>query len=102
MSVVVPVIPDVRSVAWMIAVPVATEVTMPVPAMPGVLRTVATAGFNEVHVTKVVRSWVAALANIPVAVNWWVNPGVMLGEAGVTVMDESRSTVSDVVPVKVE
>ena len=42
----------------MTAVPVAIEVTTPLPmmSMPGVLTTVATAGFNDVHVTKFVRS----------------------------------------------
>jgi len=73
--------------AVMVVEPAATAVARPEAVM------VAAPVFDELQVTNVVRSWVALFDSVPLALNCWLVPMAMLGEAGVTVMDDSAATV---------
>jgi hypothetical protein len=78
--------------------PATTAVAIPVVAI------VATVVLVELQVTVAVRSAVELSEYVPVAVNCWVAPTVLLGLAGVTAMDESVGVVVGVavaVPVLV-
>lgn len=78
----------------MVVLPEATLVADPELAI------VATAGFDELHTTEVVRSCVLLSLNVPVAVNCLVVPTAMLAFAGVTASDTNVApvTVRDAVP----
>ncbi len=78
--------PETPRVALMVAEPAATAVAL--PREPEALLMVATALFDELQVTNVVKSWTKPSENVPVAVNCWVEPTTALGPAGVTVMDK--------------
>jgi hypothetical protein len=60
------------------------------------LLTVATDGFDELQVTRVVISWVVPSEYVPVAVNCRVNPTCTVGLAGVTVMEERIAAAATV------
>lgn len=79
------------NVAVIVVVPVAWAVASPL--VPSVLLMVATAVFDELHVTAAVASRVAVLfLQVPVAVNCCLAPMATLVVAGVTAcMDESDS-----------
>ena len=67
-SVAVPTCPVAGSSAVIVTGPPAvTEVATPLD--PAALLMVATAGFDDVHVTNVVRSCVVKSENVPVALN---------------------------------
>ena len=68
------------STALMVAVPDATPVAKPL------LLTVATEGADELQVTKPVISPLGPTANVPLAVNCWVDPMDMVALLGATVM----------------
>lgn len=74
-----------------VAVPAATAVTNPLD--PKVLLIVATPVFDELHVTTVVMSWVVLSENVPVAVNWPVEPFDMTRLLGRIAIE---TTVADV------
>jgi hypothetical protein len=80
---VVPVAPP--HVAATVVVPVASDVTRPLE--PAVLLICATDGDEELQDADVVKSWIELSKNVPVAVNCFVDPTVMMGSAGVTEMD---------------
>lgn len=79
-AVTVSVVVAVNSfaVALIVAVPAATPVASPVEL------TVATAAFDEVHVTPEVSAPVAPLLKVALAVNCWVAPTAMLAVVGIT------------------
>ena len=81
-STVEPVAPNV---ALIVLVPDATAVASPLD--PEALLMVATALFDELQDTSVVRSRTEPSGKVPVAVNCWVAPATALGVAGVTEMD---------------
>ncbi len=68
-------------VAVMVAVPAVRAVTTPL------LLTTATEVSDELQVTSLVISPPGAPANVPLAVNCWVDPVGMIGLSGVTVME---------------
>jgi hypothetical protein len=88
-SVVVPETPE--KVAVITVEPAATAVTNPltVPAVPTVAMVVSV----ELHVAKVVRSWLAPLVKVPVALSCWVVPMAMEGFAGVNAIDANPAEV---------
>jgi hypothetical protein len=91
-SVVVPeILPGIGSVTGKVAVivvdPVTTAVAIPVVAI------VATVVLVELQVTVAVRSAVELSEYVPVAVNCWVAPTVLLVLAGETAIDESVGVV---------
>src|SRR5262245_65472924 len=77
---VAPLMPLAPSVAVMVVVP--TAMLLARPRLPEVLLTTATDGFEELHVTEVVRSWVVPLLYVPMAVNCWLVPSAMEGLVG--------------------
>jgi hypothetical protein len=58
------------------------------------LLTVTTAGFEELHVTAPVRSWVVASLYVPVAVNCCVVPSAIEEAAGVTAIETRTAAVT--------
>jgi hypothetical protein len=86
------------NVAVIVAVPVATDVAKP-SAVPE-LAIVATAVFDELHVTEFVMFWLVLSVYVPLAANCSLAPRTMLGDGGVTVIDFSAAavTVTLVVP----
>src|SRR5580693_700761 len=66
----------------------------PTPFARPALEMVAALAVNEVHVTEPVMFCVLASENVPVAVNCWVAPFVILGLAGVTAIDDSVGPVT--------
>jgi hypothetical protein len=84
-NVVLPAIP--LSVAEMLVLPALTPVASPPLVM------VVTPVLEEVQVTDPVRFWVLPSEYVPVAVNCWVPPAVIVGLAGVTVIDDNVTTV---------
>jgi hypothetical protein len=85
-STVLPVTPF--NVAEIEEVPTAAVVARPAAVI------VAVDGVAEAHVTLLVTFCVLLSLNVPVAVNCWVAPLVMLGLAGVTAMDCSVAAVT--------
>src|SRR5262249_58538459 len=75
-------------VALIFEVPVALAVANPAAEM------VATEVVAEAQVTWPVRSCVELSVNVPVAVNCWVVPLVMLGLAGVTAIESRAASVT--------
>ena len=67
----------------MVLVPDPTPLAIPAPVM------VATAGFDELQLTVLVRFWVLPSLYVPVAVNGCVVPVTIDGLAGVTAIDDS-------------
>jgi hypothetical protein len=96
-SVVLPDLLPVATdeVAVITDVPAVTPVARPLPLM------VAIPGVPEVQVTALVKSTVVASENVPVALNCWVWPLLIVGIKGVTAMELKVTlvTVSVVVPV---
>lgn len=88
--VVEPVIP--LKVALMVVEPVATAVAVPA----GVI--VAHPGFDELQLTRLVKSWLTLLDKTPVALNCWMVPTMLVGSTGVSVMDASADGVNVVEP----
>jgi len=88
--------PETPRVALMVAEPAVTAVAF--PCEPEALLMVATALFEELQATSVVKSWTEPSENVPAAVNCWVEPTTALGPAGVTAMDEGPCTAREVVP----
>jgi hypothetical protein len=85
-------VPDtLPEVAVMVLEPTAAAVAFPL--VPDVLLIVATAVFDELQVTDVVRTCVVLFEYVPVAVNCCVVPLAMLGLDGVTAID-TRVTIS--------
>jgi hypothetical protein len=89
--------PLAARVAVMTLVPVATAVAKPAVAPEATM--VAVAGVAEAQVTWLVRFCVVLLENVPVAVNCWVNPAAILGNAGVTAIDVNVAAVTVTVAV---
>jgi hypothetical protein len=89
-------LPDV---ALIVVVPAAAPVAKPLE--PAALLTVATAVFDELHVTVPVSTCFVPSEYAPEAANCWAAPLAMLGLAGVTEIDKSVAglTVSVVEPV---
>jgi hypothetical protein len=83
------ILPDV---AVIVVEPAAAEVASPL--VPAVLSTAATAAADELQVTDSVRSCVVLSENVPVASNCCVEPGAMLGLAGVISMETSVAWVT--------
>jgi hypothetical protein len=83
-------------VAVIVDEPSATPVTT--PFVPCTLLMEAVAGVAELQVTEAVMSWVVLSENVPVAVNWSVDPSPTVGLSGVMAMDESDFTVITVDP----
>ena len=71
------------------------------PLEPAALLTDAIVVSDAVHVTEAVRFWVELSVYVPVAVNCWVVPSVMLGLSGVIAIDTSVAAVT-VNPVEPE
>ena len=85
-KVAVPVIPVVGSVAVIeMGPPGDREVAIPLE--PDVLLTIATAVFNELQATEDVRLLVVPSEYMPVAVNCWVAPRVIVALVGMTARD---------------
>src|SRR5438874_5124322 len=82
--------------AVIVAAPLPTLVTT--PCVPVLLLTLATVVADELHCTVPVTFCVVPSLNIPVAVNCWVTPIGIEGNAGVTTILDSVAevTVSDV------
>src|SRR3954462_13905354 len=78
-SIIAPVRP--LRLAVMEEVPVPTALARPVAEV------LATEGVADAQNTWLVRFWVVLSEKAPVAVNCWMAPTVMLGLAGVTVID---------------
>jgi hypothetical protein len=95
-SVVVP--ETAPRVAVIVVEPTATDAASPLE--PAALLIVATAKFEELHVTNDDISCVVESEYVPVAINCFVNPFAMLGLVGVTAIDDSVAlvTFSVVVP----
>ena len=84
--VVVPKTPVTLSVALIVAVPGATDDARPLE--PAALEIVVTVPDEfSLQVTVAVRSAVAPLSYVPVAVNCFVKPALTLGLVGVTLME---------------
>lgn len=85
-------------VAVIVLVPTAMAVARPFE--PVALLIVATVVVFELQVTVVVMSWVEVSEYVPVAVNCWCAPTIMLGLTGVTAMETRVAgvTVSVVEP----
>src|SRR6266496_5572683 len=83
------------TVAVMVELPTATAVAKPE------LLTVATLPDEEVHVARVLTSWVEVSVNVAVAVNCWVVPAAIVTVAGVTAIEliTAAVTVMGVEPV---
>ena len=71
--------------ALMVEVPTATPVAR--PCEPDALETVATEGFDEAHVTWLVRSSVELSEKVPMAMNCSVAFVAILGLAGITMIE---------------
>ncbi len=84
-----PVIP--LNVAVIVEVPAVTAEARP-------LLTVATAS-DDCQAADWVRSWVAKSCKVPIAANFWVVPGAIVGSAGVTVIETSGEKVRTAEPV---
>jgi hypothetical protein len=72
-------------VVAIVVVPVASEVTKPLE--PAALLIVATDRDEELQDANVVRSCIVLSENVPVAVNCFVHPAIMVGFAGVSARD---------------
>src|SRR5208282_2921767 len=64
------------------------------PFEPAALLTDAMLASDDVHVADAVRFCVELSVYVPVAVNCWVVPSVMLGLSGVTAIDTSEAAVT--------
>jgi hypothetical protein len=87
------VLPDTApSVAIMVVLPAERALTRPL--VPAALLVVATAVFDDDHVTVVVRSFAVASEYVPVAMNCCCNPLATLALAGVTPIETSTAEVT--------
>lgn len=75
---------------------VAAIVELPKPALLAspVLLTTATVAFDEVQATALVMSWLVLSEKAPVATNCWLEPRVMEGFVGVTVIETKVAPVT--------
>jgi hypothetical protein len=69
-------------------------VPTPVPVARPPLEIVATPCDEELHVTVLVRSCVLPSVYVPVAVNWLLLPKIMVGIAGVTVIESNAAALT--------
>src|SRR5262245_34420732 len=89
-SVVAPLMPE--SAALIDEVPTAAAVASPL--VPAAFDIVATLVVADAQLTWLVRFWVEASENVPVAVNCWVSPLATEGLPGVTAIDCKTGSVT--------
>jgi hypothetical protein len=93
---VIVAVPETPRVAVIVAEPAA--VTVATPREPDALLMVAIPLFDELKSASVVKSCTEPSANVPTAVNCWVEPTTTLGLAGVTAINTGPWTINADVP----